>query len=181
MMRAILVILFGMALAASAQPSRIILFRHAEKPEDPKNPHLSEAGQARAERLLGWLLRDKILGTNGLPVALYAPEATRQTPSRRPIETLEPTAAKLKLKIQAPYRASDYDQLAHEILSNKSLRGKSVIICWVHDYLPQFAAALGVHPPPGNWKSSDFESAYLITFEDGKASLQFTKQKLRKL
>ena len=36
-------------------PSRIILMRHADKPDDPDDPDLSAAGEARAEHLASYI------------------------------------------------------------------------------------------------------------------------------
>ena len=48
-------LVLGSALFAAAQPARVIVIRHAEKPDDPENSHLSEDGQVRAQRLVKWL------------------------------------------------------------------------------------------------------------------------------
>jgi len=177
---ALLVILLGAVWVASAQPARIILIRHAEKPEDPEEAHLSPAGQERAQRLVKWLSAGKVLGTNGPPVLLYAPAPTRRGHGVRCLETLQPTASELHQTVFTPYPAADYASLAKEVLNNRIARGKNVVICWIHDYLPAFATSLGVKKMPGKWKSSDFESAYVITFPKGKAKLEMTREKLKK-
>ena len=66
-------------------PARILVMRHAEKPRSPIDPHLSEAGRRRAERLAGWLPENF-----GRPDVLFA--AADKLLSRRPRETLEPLA-----------------------------------------------------------------------------------------
>ena len=177
---AILSILLGAVLAASAAPARIILIRHAEKPAEERDVHLSEKGRDRAERVVKWLSEGQVLGTNGAPAALYASAPTAKGRSVRCVETLEPTARRLGLTIRVPRSADDYARLAHELLKDDSLRGKNVVVCWVHDYLPQFAAALGVKPEPRKWKGEDFDTAYVITFPDGKASLEYADEKLKK-
>jgi hypothetical protein len=177
---AVLAVLLGAAFLAGAQPARIIVIRHAEKPEDPENNHLSEDGRVRAQRLIRWLTQGKVLDTNGPPAALYAPSPTRQGRGVRCLETLQPTARKLELPVRALYRSGDCEVLARDILEDKSLRGKNVVVCWVHEFLPHLAAALGVQPPPPKWKTDDFESAYVITFPHGKAVLEKTKERLKK-
>jgi hypothetical protein len=172
--------LLGLGLWAEAQPARIIVIRHAEKPADTLNQHLSEEGQFRARRLVRWLTQGKVLDTNGAPAALYAAEPTRRGRSVRCVETLTPTAEKLGLKISTPYAAGDFEYLARKVLHDKSLRGKNIVICWVHEYLPELAVALGVTPKPSKWDGDDFESAYVITFPKGKAELERTKQRLKK-
>jgi hypothetical protein len=44
--------------------------------------------------------------------------------------------------------------LAKHILSDPNLAGKTVVICWVHDYLPALAKAFGVKPEPARWKGT---------------------------
>jgi hypothetical protein len=178
---AVLGLLMGAVLCAEAQPARIIVIRHAEKPaNDEVDPHLSPDGQVRAQRLVRWLTQGAVLGTNGTPAAFYAVSPGRGRQSVRCRETIEPTAAKLGQRVQTPYKAGDYEVLARDLRHSQALRGKNVVVCWVHDFLPQLAAALGVNPPPSKWKSEDFESAYVITFPNGKAALEKTKQRLKK-
>ena len=151
-------------------------------PRSPATPllvHLSEEGQKRANRLVKWLTQGKALGTNGLPAALYAAQPTPRGRSVRCMETLKPTADRLGLPLRTPYQAADYRRLAHELLRDRSLKGKTVVICWVHECLPELAAALGVKPQPPKWKDKDFESAYVITFPEGRASLDLIRQKFK--
>ncbi|MBI5388452.1 MAG: histidine phosphatase family protein [Verrucomicrobia bacterium] len=170
----------GLVLSAAAQPARLIVIRHAEKPEDARDARLSEEGRQRAQRLVKWLAQGKALGTNGPPAALFAARPTPKGRSLRCVETLEPTARHLGIAIRAPYEAEDYQRLAWLVLRDGSLQGKNVVICWTHSELPELAEALGVKPKPSKWKDGDFESAYLITFPGGKATLEKAKQKLKK-
>ena len=169
------------ALAANAQPARIIFIRHAEKPADQQNPHLSAPGRDRAERVIKWLSEGKILGTNGAPVALYAAAPTAAGRNLRCVETLEPTARHLGLTVQTPRGRGDFAGLARDLLCDTSLRGKNVVVCWVHEHLPAFAAAVGVNPPPPKWKDGDYDSAYVVTFTAGKATLDRKNEKLKSL
>jgi hypothetical protein len=173
------VLLLCSSLAAGAQPARIILIRHAEKPADPALPHLSEDGQKRASRLARWLTQGKVLGTNGLPGALFAAAPTLRGRSLRCAETLQPTADRLDLPLRTSYAAADYRRLAYDLLRDRSLKGRTVVICWVHECLPELAVALGVKPEPPKWKDKDFESAYVITFLEGQASLDVMRQKFK--
>src|SRR5690242_11533265 len=56
----LLAVLPGLTPARSAVsgPAQIVLIRHAEKPADPTNPHLSPAGVNRAERLVAFIKTD---------------------------------------------------------------------------------------------------------------------------
>ena len=164
------------AFSAQGQPARVILMRHAEKPADDKDRHLSPVGRERARFLAEWFTQTPALTNDGPPVALYATRPATRHRSERPRETVEPLAHRLELKIETPYGAEEYGKLARELLHDPRLRGKTVVICWVHDYLPQFAAALGVKPQPHSWPRSDFDRAYLITFAEGGAKLDYLRQ-----
>src|SRR5437763_12381966 len=100
------------AETVSARPARVILIRHAEKPPDESNVHLSERGQARARSLAILFATERVLGTNGPPAALFAPKITKRGHTLRPYETLEPVAKRLKLSIQTPYGSDDYAAFA---------------------------------------------------------------------
>jgi phosphohistidine phosphatase SixA len=163
------------ALSSLAQPARIILIRHAEKPANDEEPNLSATGRERARRLVDWVRQDSLWGTNR-PVALYAARPKKWDSSVRSRETLEPLAEHLRLEIQMPYIAIDYHKLAAQLLQDRRLTNQTVLVCWVNDYLPVLASALGVKPEPPNWKSKDFNSVYVITYTNGVASFHRTKQ-----
>lgn len=173
-------LLLGWALMGSpaemvAQPARIIVIRHAEKPADQEDPHLTAVGRQRAAQLGAWLKGDPELSTN-LPAALYAAKPSRRGRGVRPLETLQPLAAELNLRVRTPWEAEDYARLANELLRDPSLKGQTVLVCWTHSELPALAAALGVNPKPKDWKSKDYRSVYLIAFPEGKAVLTVKRQ-----
>ena len=65
-------------------PLKSLLMRHAEKPEEPSDPHLSPEGEDRAKRLATWVPRQ--LG--GPPDFIFA--AANSEESDRPVETVTP-------------------------------------------------------------------------------------------
>jgi len=174
----ILGFLLGWATALWAQPAEVILLRHGEKPENPQALHLAKRGEERAKALPEFFARSDKASRHGPPVALFASRPTRRGHGQRPRETLEPLAKVLRLPIQTPYESEDYARLARDIMRNPSCRGKTVVVCWVHEFLPQFAAALGVKPEPPKWKDEVYDRAYIITFEQGQANLDIVRQKL---
>jgi len=153
------------------RPAQIILIRHAEKPADPEDPHLSRAGVRRAERLLSFITTNPAMTRFGLPVAVFATRATRHDNGQRTQETVAPLARALNLPVQTPYLGRDYARLARLILANPAYTGKTVLICWNHDEIPQLVAALGVTPEPPKWKGSVFDRVYVITYRAGRAVL----------
>jgi hypothetical protein len=176
--RLILLLFLIAAENVLARPARVILLRHAEKPPDESSVHLSERGESRARALVAFLATETVLGTNGPPAGLFAPQVTRRGHSRRPYETLKPLAEHLKMSVQMPYGPSDYAALAKHLLSDADLNGKTVIVCWIHDYLPALAKAFDVKPEPARWKSSVYDRVWVITYEDHRAVLADLPQHL---
>jgi hypothetical protein len=152
-------------------PAYVILIRHAEKPADPKNPHLSPAGVKRAEQLVSFITNDPAMVRLGLPVAVFATKTTNDNDGQRSQETVAPLARALKLPVQTPYVGKDYAGLPQLVLANPAYAGKTVLICWNHEQIVQLAAALGVKPEPPKWKGSVFDRVYVIAYHDGKATL----------
>ena len=165
-------------LTASARPAEIILLRHAEKPPDDEGIHLSAQGEERARALAALLTTSPALLSNGLPAALFAPRSTSGRPSRRAQETLGPLAQRLDLRVETPHSAKNYAALAEELLHNRALDGKTVVVCWVHEFLPHLAEALGVTPRRRPWRGSVFDRLWVITYAGKKASLADLPQAL---
>lgn len=167
--------LLAFAPAIGARPAEIILFRHAEKPADDKDPHLSARGQERAEALAKFLSSLPEVITNRSSLLLIAPHPTSHAPSRRCLETLGPTAHALDLRLQTPHAATEWRPFAKELLTNHAYDGKVVIVCWVHDYLPSLATALGVAETP-DWPGKMFDRLWTITFPDSRPALKNSAQ-----
>jgi hypothetical protein len=144
-------------------PAHIILIRHAEKPANPQNPHLSRAGLKRAQRLVSFITTDPAMTRFGLPVAVFATRTTKDDNGQRTQETVAPLARALKLAVQTPYLGKDYGQLAKLILSDPAYAGKTVLICWHHDKIPQLAEARAVSPEPPKWKRSRTSPGWIIS------------------
>ena len=153
------------------RPAQIILIRHAEKPSDPKNPHLSKAGARRAQQLVSFIRTDPAMTRFGLPVAVFATKTTKDGNGQRTQETVAPLARALKVPVQTPFRGRDYAAIAKLVLGDPKYNGKNVLICWNHEQIPQLAAALGVAPEPPKWKNSMYDRVYVISYNGGKASL----------
>jgi len=157
------------------RPAQIILLRHADKPADANNPHLSRAGVKRAEELVSFITADPLMTRFGLPVAVFATQTTKDDDGQRTQETVAPLAKALKLPVQTPYLGKNFARLAKLILGNPAFAGKTVLICWNHESIPQLAAALGVRPEPPKWKARVFDQVDVITYRGGKATLTTTR------
>lgn len=125
----------------------ILIMRHAEKPDDPTDPDLSDAGFARAEKLASWV-PDRYPGVN----FLFASSISKH--SARPYETISPLAKKLGLPIDSTFADQDYAALANELMTVKRFDGAVVLICWHHGHIPSLACELkapaGMYPDPWN-------------------------------
>ena len=163
--------------SALGLPAEIIIIRHGEKPAEASAQHLSAQGQERARELVNFFTKDAHAIKHGLPVALFASEPTRKGTGQRPRETLQPLAKELHLPIQTPFEGKDFARLARVVLGAKEFNGKTVVICWVHEHMPQLAAALGVTPEPPKWKEHVYDEAYVITYPEGKARLKIVPEK----
>ncbi len=97
-------------------PRRIILMRHADKPDDPDDPYLSAAGAARAQRLAAYVPE-----TFGKPDFIIA--TARSKHSDRPVETVEPLAQATGLSIEHEIRDKDFEDLVGEVFSNPAYHG----------------------------------------------------------
>src|SRR3974377_493313 len=105
-----------MAAPVSAQPAKVIILRHAEKPADESKESLSIQRQERAIALVPLLTQTpELIGTNRA-VALFATRISERSTNNHTHETLEPLAARLGLKIRAPFANSEYQALAERVL-----------------------------------------------------------------
>jgi len=157
------------------RPAQIILIRHADKPADPKDPHLSPAGVQRSERLVPFIMTDPAMTRFGLPVAVFATRTTTQDTGLRTQETVAPLARALKLPVQTPFLGQEYAALAKLILAEPAYAGKTILICWNHSEIPRLAAALGVTQDLPKWKGSVYDQVYTISYHDGEAVLTISQ------
>jgi hypothetical protein len=157
---------------ALATPAEVIIIRHGEKPSDKGAKHLSVAGEKRAKALVPFLKENGTLMQHGPPVALFATKKTKNGRGQRPGETLQPLAKSLKIPIQKPYESEDAGALAKLILSNPAYDGKTVLVCWTHEFIPSLVEALGVRPPPPKLHDYVYDRVYMITYDNGTAEMK---------
>lgn len=164
--------------SAAAQPAKIIIIRHAEKPPDDSKESLSLKGQERAMALVPYLT--EMLGARdkaSLPF-LFATKIGRKKPDNHTHETLEPLSRQLGIRIRAPYANSEYEALARELLTERVYAGRTVLVCWTHTRIPDLVKALGVNLKLPAWDENVFDRALVVTFEGGKAKMENLPQKL---
>jgi broad specificity phosphatase PhoE len=138
----------------------VVVVRHAEKAtDDPKDPTLSDVGQARAQRLATAL--------RGLE-----PQAAFATQYRRTQMTAAPTALEHGFEvtvrpIDASNEATYAADLAHEIRQGPP--GRALLVVGHSNTVPAVVKALtGVEPAP--IADDEFDRVYVVTLPaDGPA------------
>ena len=158
--------------ASPPPPATILIIRHAEKLTDGRQD-LSPVGYQRATLLPK--LFDGSRADLPVPQFLFATHLSKH--SNRPVETVTPLAAALKLPIDSAVMNDDYAALARELLSGR-YAGKVVLVAWHHGNIPALTTALGARPPYTPWPAEQFDRVWRIDYKDGKATLQDLPQRL---
>ena len=84
----------------------------------------------------------------------------------RMYQTVAPFANQYKLSLNTNYEETDFPGIAADILKKKG----TVLLVWEHSAIKGIAKALGVSEP-GKWSGEDFDSIWIISFDNGKAVL----------
>jgi hypothetical protein len=172
-------------------PLHVLILRHAEKPDDAKDPDLSSRGAARAAALPSLFLAPPTFRTKPAPFPtpdfIFAAEKSKE--SNRPVETVTPlTKALGDMPIHAKHKDDDFQAVADEIFGDKKYAGKTILICWHHGKIPKLAVTILDKAKNGNkvkdqlpkpWDDAVFDRIWQITFDDaGKATFADRPQRL---
>ena len=128
--------------------------------------------------LVPLLTRTPELIAENTPVELFATKISRHATNNHTHETLEPLASRLGMKIYAPYVNSEYQALAHYVLTSAECKDKTILICWTHSHLPGLLAELGVKPEPGPWPKGVYDRLVVLTYDRGTARMVNLPQRL---
>jgi hypothetical protein len=156
------------------------MIRHGEKPQ-------YGLGQLNCKGLNRALaLSDLLIRRYGKPDFLYAPNPSDQAKDHgnfysyvRPLATIEPTAIKAGLPVNAQIGFKQIDQLQKD-LTQPAYANARIFVAWEHGYLQDFAQqflkSYGDDPsaaPP--WPGDDYDTIYVfqLTRHDGKQHLAF--------
>jgi broad specificity phosphatase PhoE len=140
--------------AAPAATTTVIVVRHAEKAtDDPRDPSLSAAGEARAQALAAALADAGV-------AAVYSTEL------KRTWLTADPLAKKAGLTVEKRPMAGGGDvpayarELAREVLARHA--GKTVLIVGHSNTVPEIVKALSGDPVAAI-EDSEYDNLFLVT------------------
>jgi phosphohistidine phosphatase SixA len=148
------VVVWCLAWAGSAAAQQaLFVVRHAEKVDQSKDPHLSEAGQARARALAA------LLAQSGA-AAVYATEYQRTS------ETAKPLADRLGLPIQH-VPATDTPRLVEQL---KARHAQDIVVVVGHsNTVPEILKLYGVSISP--IADDDFGNVFVVVPRPGGPAL----------
>jgi len=159
----------------------IVVIRHGEKPAN-------DLGQLNVQGLNRALaLPDVLAAKFGKPDFIFAPlpkqrlEHTGESYSYiRPLMTIEPTAIRLGMPIDARFVFTNTDRLQRELLKHRYEKSL-IFVAWEHHLAEKFAKDLLVSLNADatvvpEWPPLDFDSIYVlkISTENGKKTVAFT-------
>jgi hypothetical protein len=163
----------------STSRETILFVRHGEKPEQGLG-QLSCKGLNRA-LALGGVIEKRY----GRVDAVFAPDPSKQKPDGdtsydyvRPLATVEPTAIRFGLPIQAGLGYDEIGKLREALLA-PGYRNATVLVGWEHhklnEMVPALILALGGDAKPSKWEGDDFDSIWRVTVEwaNGKVHASF--------
>lgn len=168
---------------AAAPASRtMVFFRHGEKPA-------GGYGQITCQGLRRALaLPQVLLDRFDTPTHLFAPNPSPKVGDPagyfhyvRPLATIEPTAIRLGMPVNAQYGYNDVVGLLGELLSS-AYAGSTIFISWEHAKLVQVVQNVmdafdsGVTVPA--WTYGDYDSLYIITLTNngGTTTAHFSRE-----
>jgi hypothetical protein len=156
--------------------TNVLMIRHAEKPDDDKDPTLAVPGQERAQ---AYVVYFQHYPSSSKPLRLDHVFAARDSKeSHRPRLTVTPLAEALDLLIDLNYPDGDVKGAAKAILA---LDGANVLVCWHHGKILELAHKLGAPKQtlPPKWPGDVFGWLLQLSFDaHGKLSVSVVDQKL---
>ena len=143
------------AVAKKADATIVYLVRHAEKAaaeasEDPKDPHLTEAGDARAVELA------RVLGEAGIDTLF-------STPFHRTRETAAPLAAQNGIAVTITPISKEYATALAKLI-RAEYAGKTILVVGHSNTTPDVIRALGVTSADSlALEEDEYDDLFLVT------------------
>lgn len=148
---------------------KVVIIRHAEKPDNGDN--LSCKGFNRALALTS-VLYNKFK----LPDKIFVPEVGngKTTNQLRMLETIAPFAIKYNINIDTKFDVNDAKDVAAKILKTNGY----ALVVWQHDKIDNIVKALGADTKGMKWGDDDYDSIWIVSFKNGKATFTVDKENL---
>ncbi|MDN3579902.1 histidine phosphatase family protein [Mucilaginibacter flavus] len=149
---------------------KIVFIRHGEKPL--KGDNLTCQGLNRSMKLPA-----VITSKFGVPAFVFVPglglgEATKHA---RMFETIVPLVSKYNLTVNSSRTEKDSLGMAADLKSRNGV----VLVSWEHGGIAPIVRALGVQEAGLKWPDDDYDSIWIITFNNGKAILSRDKEDIK--
>jgi len=171
---------------AIRKATKIMLIRHAEKPDDKSDIRGVTQKGARSNESLdvrGWqragALTALLAPSDGhfqhpalaRPQILFASKFLKSKGSKRATQTITPLANKLAVKINDDFQRSDFKAMLEEVFLCKGV----VLICWQREYLPQIARhILGENAKaPRGWPEDRFDMVWVFDLNRSSTKYEF--------
>lgn len=145
----------------------VVIIRHGEKPKVGNN--LSCKGFNRSLQI------PKSLDSQFRVASfVYVPriKVGSNTSSVRMFQTITPYAVKHSLAVNSFYKETDHVNVATDVKTRKGI----VLMVWEHTNIQGLAQALGASNAPA-WNGKDFDSIWVITYNNKVATLDTTTHK----
>ena len=145
-----------------SDPLKVVIIRHGEKPKTGDN--LNCQGLNRSN-----LIPAMIVSKFGIPAFSYVPSlsADSATKHARMFQTIIPLAVRYNLTINSKFAGKDSTGLVTDILK----RYGTVLVVWDHKSILPIIHAFGINDPLLKWYEDDYDSIWIITFDNGIARL----------
>jgi hypothetical protein len=156
--------------------AKIMLIRHAEKPNGDGGPGLMPNGaeNPRALTLTGWKRANALVGLfnpadGALPRAPLAKPASlfaSGSESLRPKQTIAPLAAALNLSIRTFLKGQEV-----ELVAAVKKAEDPVLISWQHEAIPEIASLIRGNPDgvPPKWPADRFDLVWVFDLQPSGA------------
>jgi hypothetical protein len=150
---------------------RILLIRHAEKPDDESRGVNSDGSpDDKSLTVRGWQRAGALVAQFGDANFLFASHSS----SSRPRQTLEPLSAKQNVQLNLDFGKGDESRLAAAAKAS----GGVVLICWQHEYMSAVANSIlgDTATAPQKWLEDRFDVTWVFDLDERTGGYAFTQR-----
>lgn len=168
---------------STATAQRIMLIRHAEKPDNPPPYGIGSKGEQSKECLtvFGWQragalaclfapsrgpLQSPLISTPGVIFAApHGGKADDESQSHRPMETVTPLSQLLGITLRTDFANGQEAEVAQAAMAEQGV----VLVCWQHTDIPLIANAIVGNDTtvPQKWPGDRFDIVWIFDLQPG--------------